>query len=131
MGYVLLQAVAVVSEGLECFGGAGYLEDTGIPHLLRDTQVLPIWEGTTNILSLDALRAISKSQGQCLRAYHEDVTQRVSAMDDNEDLKHSAIFVKQAASDIVSFAEHNMEKLELAAREFSYSLARVYIGMYI
>jgi len=39
MGYVLLQAVAVVSEGLECFGGAGYLEDTGIPHLLRDTQV--------------------------------------------------------------------------------------------
>jgi alkylation response protein AidB-like acyl-CoA dehydrogenase len=49
------QAVAVVSEAIEAFGGAGYVEDTGLPVLLRDTQVLPIWEGTTNVLSLDAL----------------------------------------------------------------------------
>jgi alkylation response protein AidB-like acyl-CoA dehydrogenase len=49
------QAVAVVSEVIESFGGAGYVEDTGLPALLRDTHVLPIWEGTTNVLSLDAL----------------------------------------------------------------------------
>jgi hypothetical protein len=49
------QAVAVVSEAIEAFGGAGYIEDTGLPALLRDTQVLPIWEGTTNVLALDAL----------------------------------------------------------------------------
>jgi alkylation response protein AidB-like acyl-CoA dehydrogenase len=49
------QAVAVTSEVIESFGGAGYVEDTGLPQLLRDTQVLPIWEGTTNVLSLDAL----------------------------------------------------------------------------
>jgi hypothetical protein len=49
------QAVAVVSEAIESFGGAGYIEDTGFPMLLRDTQVLPIWEGTTNVLSLDAV----------------------------------------------------------------------------
>ena len=49
------QAVGVVSEVIESFGGAGYVEDTGLPLLLRDTQVLPIWEGTTNVLSLDAL----------------------------------------------------------------------------
>jgi alkylation response protein AidB-like acyl-CoA dehydrogenase len=49
------QAVAVVSECIEAFGGAGYVEDTGLPALLRDTQVLPIWEGTTNVLSLDAV----------------------------------------------------------------------------
>lgn len=54
------QAVAVLSEVLECFGGAGYVEDTGIPRLYRDAQVLPIWEGTTNVLSLDTLRAIQK-----------------------------------------------------------------------
>ncbi|MCI3952330.1 MAG: putative acyl-CoA dehydrogenase, partial [Burkholderiales bacterium] len=45
------QAVAVLSEAIEAFGGAGYVEDTGIPVLLRDAQVLPIWEGTTNVLS--------------------------------------------------------------------------------
>ena len=34
-----IQCVAVLSEGLESFGGAGYLEDTGLPVLLRDAQV--------------------------------------------------------------------------------------------
>ncbi|HJL17420.1 MAG TPA: acyl-CoA dehydrogenase family protein [Sandaracinaceae bacterium LLY-WYZ-13_1] len=56
------QAVAVASEVLESFGGAGYVEDTGLPVLLRDAQVLPIWEGTTNVLSLDTLRALSRDQ---------------------------------------------------------------------
>ena len=53
------QAVALASEALECFGGAGYVEDTGLPRLLRDAQVLPIWEGTTNVLALEALRALA------------------------------------------------------------------------
>jgi acyl-CoA dehydrogenase len=53
------QAVQVLSEVVEAFGGAGYVEDTGLPQLLRDSQVLPIWEGTTNVLSLDTLRALS------------------------------------------------------------------------
>ena len=51
-------AVSAASEVLECFGGAGYVEDTGLPVLLRDSQVLPIWEGTTNVLSLDVLRVL-------------------------------------------------------------------------
>jgi alkylation response protein AidB-like acyl-CoA dehydrogenase len=56
------QCVAVASEVLEAFGGAGYCEDTGLPALLRDAQVLPIWEGTTNVLSLDALRAVAREE---------------------------------------------------------------------
>ena len=51
------------SEVLEAFGGAGYVEDTGLPLLLRDSQVLPIWEGTTNILVLDTFRALRKERG--------------------------------------------------------------------
>src|SRR5262245_14222820 len=54
------QAVAGASECLESIAGAGYIEDTGLPALLRDGQVLPIWEGTTNVLALDAIRAIRK-----------------------------------------------------------------------
>ena len=52
-------AVNLCSEALECFGGAGYIEDTGLPQLLRDAQVYAIWEGTTNVLSLDSLRALA------------------------------------------------------------------------
>ena len=37
--YTAKSAVATVSEGLECFGGQGYIEDTGLPGLLRDVQV--------------------------------------------------------------------------------------------
>src|SRR6266404_686193 len=57
------QAVLVLSEVVEAFGGAGYVEDTGLPQLLRDSQVLPIWEGTTNVLSLDTLRGLGALAG--------------------------------------------------------------------
>src|SRR5882724_9434361 len=75
------QVVAVVSEVLEAFGGAGYVEDTGLPMLLRDAQVLPIWEGTTNVLALDALRALGAGDkgfyalkaevARCLASVHD------------------------------------------------------------
>jgi len=74
------QAVSVVSEALESLGGAGYLEDTGLPQLLRDTQALPIRDGTTNVLSLDALLRSDLDEGlaalmgrasACLRAVSE------------------------------------------------------------
>jgi len=55
------QCVAGASEVLEAFGGAGYLEDTGLPELLRDGQVLAIWEGTTNVLALEAYRAVLRA----------------------------------------------------------------------
>lgn len=55
-------AVAAASEYVECFGGAGYVEDTGVARLLRDAQVLPIWEGTTNVLALDVLRATVRDE---------------------------------------------------------------------
>jgi len=56
-------AVPVVSECMELIGGNAYIEESPMPRLLRDAQVLPIWEGTTNILALDALRAAHKEQG--------------------------------------------------------------------
>ena len=37
--YTAKMCMSVVSEGLECFGGQGYIEDTGLPTLLRDSQV--------------------------------------------------------------------------------------------
>jgi alkylation response protein AidB-like acyl-CoA dehydrogenase len=75
------QAVAVASEALECFGGAGYVEDTGLPLLLRDAQVLPIWEGTTNVLSLDTLRALASSPDVAAALDHEMEAQSGSIAD--------------------------------------------------
>jgi acyl-CoA dehydrogenase len=55
-------AVPLVSEALELIGGNGYIEESVMPRLLRDAQVLPVWEGTTNVLMLDALRAAKKEE---------------------------------------------------------------------
>ena len=74
------QAVAVVSECIEAFGGAGYVEDTGLPALLRDTQVLPIWEGTTNVLALDAL--LRGELTAALPAVHARIAQCVQGATD-------------------------------------------------
>lgn len=71
------QGVGVVSELLESFGGAGYLEDTGLPRLLRDVHVQCIWEGTTNVLALDAVRALRDPEVQT--AYLDEVDRLLDA----------------------------------------------------
>ena len=82
------QAVAVISEAIEAFGGAGYIEDTGLPTLLRDAQVLPIWEGTTNVLALDALLrgdaaaalgALAERIAECRASVRDGVLAEVAA----------------------------------------------------
>jgi alkylation response protein AidB-like acyl-CoA dehydrogenase len=77
------QVVAVASETLECFGGAGYVEDTGLPMLLRDAQVLPIWEGTTNVLSLDTLRAVGHG-ADAVAALEALLEERIAPIGDAE-----------------------------------------------
>ncbi|KAJ8414052.1 hypothetical protein AAFF_G00066500 [Aldrovandia affinis] len=130
--YTGKQAVAVVSEGLECFGGQGYMEDTGLPRLLRDAQVLSIWEGTTNILSLDVLRSLAKSRGQVLEAFFTDVKVKLEAATGNQALAPSVTAVESALYRLGKFVQVAAHKapgyLELAARDLSYSLARIYMG---
>ena len=75
------QTVPLVSEALEAFGGAGYVEDTGLPRILRDAQVIPIWEGTTNVLSLDTLKAMG--DGEVVRRWKEEI-ERLVAVEDFE-----------------------------------------------
>jgi hypothetical protein len=75
------QTVPVISEALEAFGGAGYVEDTGLPRLLRDAQVIPIWEGTTNVLSLDTLKAMG--DGEVVVRWRAEV-ERLTRVADHE-----------------------------------------------
>ncbi|XXF74969.1 acyl-CoA dehydrogenase family protein [Myxococcaceae bacterium GXIMD 01537] len=118
------QTVHVTSEAVEAFGGAGYVEDTGLPRVLADAQVLSIWEGTTNVLSLDALRALAKEG--TLEALYEDVEARVSKAKDaglrpcvdavHDALEHARTWV---AGELASPAG-----LEAGARRFALTLGR-------
>lgn len=57
------KGVYITRESMELMGGLGYIEDGVVPKLMRDVMVLPIWEGSGNIIVLDMLRAMSKSKG--------------------------------------------------------------------
>ncbi|MFL6582303.1 MAG: acyl-CoA dehydrogenase family protein [Burkholderiales bacterium] len=118
------QSVAVLSEILESFGGAGYIEDTGLPALLRDAQVFSIWEGTTNVLSLDVLRALQS--GSALSALQVEIETLASGVRDLLLLE----CVKQAQAGLFH-AQQWIEKadggaLEAGARRFSLTLGRAF-----
>jgi alkylation response protein AidB-like acyl-CoA dehydrogenase len=118
------QAVAVTSEAIEACGGAGYVEDTGLPRILADAQVLPIWEGTTNVLSLDTLRALGK--GGALEAIQAEVDRCLEAVTDaalarpsevaRAALRHAVTWVRSAMPEA--------ERLEAGARRLAMTLGR-------
>ncbi len=58
--WVCKRAPAHAAEALECLGGNGFVEDSGMPLLYRDSPLNSIWEGSGNVLALDVLRAIVK-----------------------------------------------------------------------
>jgi hypothetical protein len=118
------QAVSVASEALESFGGAGYVNDTGLPKLLADAQVLPIWEGTTNVLSLDTLRALK--QDGVWEAFVGEIRARVDAASDPR--LRGAVERSQAAVQHAGrwLQEASAERavLEAGARRFAMTLGR-------
>jgi len=52
-----------VAEAMECLGGSGYVEESVMPRLLRESPLNSIWEGSGNVISLDVLRAVAKEEG--------------------------------------------------------------------
>ena len=108
--YTGKRAVAVVSEAIECFGGQGYMEDTGLPRLLRDAQVLPIWEGTTNVLALDVLRVLRKPEA--IDAVAAEL-ERLHA----PGRKHAVDLARQSSRDDPETAERGARRLAFALPE--------------
>ena len=124
--YTAKAAVATISEGLECFGGQGYIEDTGLPGLLRDAQVLPIWEGTSSVMALDVLRALSKSRYAALHALQHRLA---AILAKGEHVPALTSPVNHLSSALDSFKSLNLNELPQAgARDLSLSLAQIYIG---
>jgi len=118
------QAVMVASEVLESFGGAGYIEDTGLPRLLRDAQVLPIWEGTTNVLSLDLLRALAKlgSLEPIAREVHAAVEGADPSLKAPAEVAVRA--VEHAQAWLVKTMEGGPQAVEAGARRLALTLGR-------
>lgn len=72
--WVTKRCTPVVAEALECLGGNGYVEESGLPRLLRESPLNSIWEGSGNVQALDVLRALQR-EPHALDAFLQEVGQ--------------------------------------------------------
>ncbi|MEU1663697.1 acyl-CoA dehydrogenase family protein [Streptomyces sparsogenes] len=70
--WVCKRGAGHAAEALECLGGNGYVEDSGMPRLYREAPLLSIWEGSGNVAALDVLRALGRESG-ALEAFLAEV----------------------------------------------------------
>ncbi|MEU5400431.1 acyl-CoA dehydrogenase family protein [Streptomyces sp. NPDC005963] len=70
--WVTKRCTPVAAEALECLGGNGYVEDSGLPRLLRESPLNSIWEGAGNIQALDVLRVLQR-EPLALNAFLQEV----------------------------------------------------------
>ena len=109
--------VFAASESMELIGGNAYIEEFGVAKLLRDAQVLPIWEGTTNIQSLDLLRVLSKEPHalKSLQAYAAKSTDQ-----------HSKELVQKLQDELSNFKNLDNVELQKKSRYLIEVLGRVF-----
>ncbi|GAA2587805.1 acyl-CoA dehydrogenase family protein [Actinomadura fulvescens] len=69
---------AHAAEALECLGGNGYVEESGMPRLFRESPLNGIWEGSGNVAALDTLRAMAK-EPQTVDAFFAELDQATGA----------------------------------------------------
>src|SRR5215218_6547186 len=70
--HVCKRVPAHAAEALECLGGNGYVEESGMPRLYREAPLGSIWEGSGNVMALDVLRALGSAPA-ALDAYLDEV----------------------------------------------------------
>lgn len=118
--YTAKKTVLWTSELLEVFGGVGYIEDSGIPVMYRDNQVFSIWEGTTNVLSLDLLRALKKDQSWSVLV--KFLKQEMAKMKDS----HLKVTIEKALEnlnqDIIGVSQKGDAAMEAEARHLAFKI---------
>jgi acyl-CoA dehydrogenase len=119
-------AVAGAAEAMEAMGGVGYCEDSSMPALVRNTHVQPIWEGTTNVLSLDFLRAAAKVGA--VEVLLEDVLRVTSTVAGDQTVTDVSAALRDAAATLQE-RWSRMTDIDVAqanARSFAMSVGTTY-----
>lgn len=126
-GYICKRARYLTAEAMEVRGGNGYIEDWVNPKLVRDAHVGSIWEGTTNILALDILRAFTKNKVDDL--FFNDIYERLSGMNDPLVKRVSDLLQKitdKTHEQTIHVLELEGSARELPAKQLMYRLYHIY-----
>ncbi|WLR49297.1 acyl-CoA dehydrogenase family protein [Halobacillus litoralis] len=119
------QAVDFTHEAIEMHGGNGYIEDFITPRLLRDAQVLTVWEGTANILGLEVLKLFNKYQGHELFVQH--ILER---LDKAKNKGKEFILVKEAIQNFVPYVDEVLKQPADVQTYYSKSMAEKMAVLY-
>jgi putative acyl-CoA dehydrogenase len=114
--WVCKRGPAHAGEAMECLGGNGYVEESGMPRIYRELPLLSIWEGSGNVAALDALRAMGR-EPESLERFFTEVELAAGA---DHRLDDAIALVKKELSDGA--------ELELRARRIVEQLALVLQG---
>ena len=120
-------SIAGVTEAMEAIGGVGYCEVSTIPALVRNTHVIPIWEGTTNVLSLDALRAEQTSNA--LHVLLGDARSLVEDLAGDPSAGETARSVLEAVAELAKRSNESaddLERAQAAARPLALGIGTTY-----
>ncbi len=117
--HVCKQAPAFVAEALECLGGTGYVEESGLPRLYRQAPLNSIWEGSGNIQCLDVLRALGREPETATAFFAElDAVRGGDARLDTEAVALRAL-LRGAPTDLEAGARHVTGRMAVALQAAS------------
>ncbi|MGC5327907.1 acyl-CoA dehydrogenase family protein [Brevibacillus sp. SYSU BS000544] len=119
-------AIEFSHQAIEMHGGNGYIEDFVTPRLLRDAQVLTVWEGTANILGLEVLRLIHKFN------VHQSFLAQVQAelAKCKPELEHSRKYIDQGIGELIELLTYLAEQNEDAQTYHSKRVAHLMSDIY-
>ncbi|MGM0897849.1 MAG: acyl-CoA dehydrogenase family protein [Bacillota bacterium] len=118
------QAIHFSHEAIEMHGGNGYIEDFVTPRLLRDAQVLTVWEGTANILGLELMRLVNKFSAHDIFINHiEGRLAKLQVSDDMELLKEKT---KALHAELAAFAGFDETLQSFEAKSLMKKMAQLF-----
>lgn len=128
-GYVCKMGIIALSETMESLGGQGYMEETRLGRLLRDGQVNTIWEGTTNVMSLDVLRVMRETKNDSLELFIKMVRRKIDqSVKASDRLAKPSQAIHMALSNIKAFVQEAGDHLEVNSRQLMFAMGRTLAG---
>ncbi len=118
--WVCKRASTVAAEALECLGGNGYVEESGMPRLYREAPLNSLWEGAGNVNCLDVLRAMAR-RPQAVQAVLDEVAPARAA---DSRLERAAALLEGELGGLAA----DPERLQAGARRLAERLALVLQG---